>query len=89
MYPCSEEVVVEVRDRGVGIDLERVREAVDIFGQIDRDKLEQQGGGLGLPIASRYASINQGRLEFERRKGGGTTVSLILPMAGEAGQSNN
>ena len=79
-YPCSEEVVIEIRDRGMGLNIDRVKEAIDVFGQIDRDKLEQQGGGLGLPIASRYASICKGKLEFENRKDGGAVVSLVLPV---------
>lgn len=73
------EVLIEVRDRGIGIDVGRVREAIDVFGQLDRDRLEQQGGGLGLAIANRYAKINKGRLEFDNRDGGGSIVSLILP----------
>ena len=79
-YNQEQEIVIEVRDRGIGIDPTKVRQAIDVFGQIDREKLEQQGGGLGLAIASRYAAINKGRLEFECRKGGGTTVSLYLPL---------
>ena len=73
------EVAIEMRDRGIGMDASRVAEAVDVFGQIDRDRLEQQGGGLGLAIASRFARINHGRLEFENRQGGGSVVSLVLP----------
>ncbi len=80
VYRVELEGVVEVRDRGIGIDPERIKEAVDVFGQIDREKIEQQGGGLGLAIASRYASINGGRIEFERRAGGGSIVSLVLPL---------
>ena len=51
-----------------------------VFGQLDRERIEQQGGGLGLAIASRYATINKGRIEFERRAGGGSIVSLVLPI---------
>jgi two-component system sensor histidine kinase/response regulator len=79
IYPQESEVVIEVKDRGLGIDVNKVKEAIDIFGQIDREKLEQQGSGLGLAIANRYAAINNGRIEFERRDGGGSIVSLILP----------
>lgn len=79
LYPQHDELVAEIRDRGLGINLDRVKEVIDVFGQIDREKLEQQGGGLGLAIASRYAHINKGRLEFDRRNGGGSIVSLILP----------
>jgi signal transduction histidine kinase len=82
-YRQESETVIEVRDRGPGIDLMRVEEAIDVFGQLDREKLEQQGGGLGLAIASRYAHLNGARLEFDHRAGGGTVVSLLLPNASE------
>jgi two-component system, sensor histidine kinase and response regulator len=80
VYRVELEAVVEIRDRGIGINPDRVKEAIDVFGQIDRDKVEQQGGGLGLAIASRYASIHGGRIEFESRAGGGSIVSLVLPI---------
>lgn len=73
-------VVFEVRDRGSGIDLNRISEAIDPFGQLNRDKFEQQGSGLGLAIADRYAKLNKGVLQFDRRDGGGTVVSLLLPI---------
>jgi len=79
VYPRADEAVAEVRDRGVGLDADRAREAVDAFCQIDRERMEQQGGGLGLAIASRYARINGGKLEFQAREGGGSIVSLVLP----------
>ena len=78
--PGDCEVAVEVRDRGIGIDVERVREAIDAFGQLDRERLEQQGGGLGLALAHRYLTLHGGRLEFANRSGGGTEVSLVLPL---------
>lgn len=74
------EIYFEVRDRGIGIDLDKVNEALNIFGQINREKLEQQGGGLGLAIAGRYAMLNRGRIEFERRPEGGTIGRLVLPI---------
>lgn len=80
VYRVEREGVIEVRDRGIGIDPERIKEAIDVFGQLDRERIEQQGGGLGLAIASRYAMINGGRIEFERRAGGGSIISLVLPV---------
>jgi len=84
IIPLAEEVAVEVRDRGLGIDVNKVQEACDAFGQINRDRLEQQGGGLGLAIANRYASINGGRIEFDVRTSGGSIVSLILPIVSKS-----
>lgn len=80
VYKQEKEGVIEVRDRGIGIDVKRLEEAIDVFGQLDREKLEQQGGGLGLAIAARYLEINKGRLEFSLRDGGGSKVSIILPL---------
>lgn len=70
---------LHVKDRGIGIDLNSLQEATGIFGQIGRKKFEQQGSGLGLPIANHFAAINGGRLGFQHREGGGSIVSLVLP----------
>lgn len=80
LVPLDGEIALEVRDRGMGIDLSKIHEAIDVFGQINREKLEQQGGGLGLAIAARYAAVNAGRLEFDNRTGGGCVASLVLPV---------
>jgi two-component system sensor histidine kinase/response regulator len=80
VYERESSVVIEVRDRGIGMDVDKTKEAVDLFGQLDREKLEQQGGGIGLAIASRYAAIFHGSLTFERRKGGGTAVGIVIPL---------
>jgi two-component system sensor histidine kinase/response regulator len=83
-FDCSERCVrLAVKDRGIGLDMSKLKEAIDVFGQINREKLEQQGGGLGLAIASKYAAINLGRLEFAPREGGGTIVTLVLPTVAE------
>lgn len=82
-YPQEQEIVIEVRDRGIGFDPVKMREAIEAFGQLNREKLEQQGGGLGLAISSRYAVINKCRLEFEAREGGGAVVRLVLPRFNE------
>ena len=81
IFPLGDEVALEIRDRGIGIDADHIQEAIDVFGQINRDKLEQQGGGLGLAIATRYAAIHNGRVEFENREGGGATARVILPIS--------
>lgn len=80
LHEDAQSVIFSVSDRGIGMDVTKVHEAIGLFGQLDRDKLEQQGTGLGLAIASRYAQINGGRLEFSARVGCGTTVALVLPI---------
>jgi signal transduction histidine kinase len=78
------EVRFSVKDRGCGIDFAKVDAAFELFSQIDRESKEQQGGGMGLAIARRYASSHKGRLEFRAREGGGAIVTLVLPLVDEA-----
>lgn len=75
------EVSLEIRDRGIGMNVSKVRDAIDAFGQVDREKLEQQGGGLGLALVSRYAEIQGGRLEIASRENGGSIVRIVFPIA--------
>jgi two-component system sensor histidine kinase/response regulator len=75
------EIWFDVKDRGIGLEPSAIHEAIELFGQINRSKYEQQGGGLGLSIVARYAAIHGGRLEFTNREDGGAVVSLVLPIA--------
>lgn len=72
-------IVIEIKDRGVGIDPTKCQEALDLFGQINRDKLEQQGGGLGLHISQRYLALHNAKISLQNRDGGGTVVTIELP----------
>ncbi len=73
-----------VKDRGCGLPPDNIESACEIFTQLDRDVREQQGGGMGLAIARRYATAHKGRLEFAAREGGGAIVTLVLPLSDEA-----
>lgn len=68
-----------VTDAGRGFPMER-REQIAAFVQFDRDLHEQQGLGLGLAIARRFAALVGGSLTLEPGpQGRGTCVRLILP----------
>src|SRR5690625_931899 len=71
-----------VRDSGIGIppeDLERVQEP---FTQLSSPMSRQQeGAGLGLPLAKRIAELHGGHIHIESRVGEGTRVCLALPAA--------
>jgi len=79
----NDAVLYSVRDRGAGFDLTRLPEALKLFGQLDRHQYEQQGGGVGLTVAHRYALLNGGTLRFERvdDEEGGLKAELSLPKA--------
>ena len=76
-------LILQVLDRGRGIDHKRSHQAMDFLQQLDRERHEQQGVGLGLAIAERYTQINGGRLMIKNRDGGGTCIEMQLPLLNE------
>lgn len=66
---------IEVRDTGPGIPLEIRAQVFDPFFTT-----KARGGGLGLPIARRTAELHGGSVDFECPDGGGTVVTMTLPL---------
>ncbi len=66
---------IEVRDTGPGIPPEIRNQVFDPFFTT-----KARGGGLGLPIAKRTAELHGGSLALECPDGGGTVVTLQLPL---------
>jgi len=73
-----------VRDEGCGIPRVKQELLFQKFQQVNREKNEQQGSGLGLFIASRLARANHADLWFESEEGKGSTFYLKVPKAKQA-----
>jgi PAS domain S-box-containing protein len=71
----GDEARIQIRDTGPGIPAE-IRE--QIFEPFFTTKA--RGGGLGLPIARRTAELHGGSLTLECPPGGGTIVTMTLPI---------
>lgn len=78
----DQRVSIQVRDAGVGIRTEELSKLFDVFHQIDRAKMEQQGSGSGLAIARSIAEMHGGSLSVESEYGVGSTFTVELPVAG-------
>jgi len=76
-------VEVVVADEGVGIAAEEIPHLFERFRQIDRERLEQQGVGLGLAIARRLIHMHGGEITVESEPEVGSTFTIRLPVAGE------
>ena len=73
--------VIEVRDRGVGIDpRERERIFEKFYRVPSRENNVIPGTGLGLSLVAHFVQANGGRIEVEGTPGGGSTFSLHLPL---------
>lgn len=74
-------VAIHIRDHGAGIPAEALQQICQMFTQVDREKLEQQGCGLGLSIASYFVKLNGGRLDFKNLPNQqGFEVTALFPL---------
>ncbi|NCT40628.1 MAG: PAS domain S-box protein [Alphaproteobacteria bacterium] len=72
---------VTIRDEGIGIPKDKLKQAMEPFGQVT-DKAEnsgQQGTGLGLPLAKAMIQLHQGSIMLDSDTGQGTTVIFRIP----------
>jgi two-component system phosphate regulon sensor histidine kinase PhoR len=74
------ELVVSVKDRGIGIPAEHLDRIFERFYRVDRSRGQDPGGtGLGLAIVRHIALIHRGTVEVESHAGEGSLFSLRLP----------
>lgn len=73
-------VWISIVDPGQGMSAEQLERALQDFEQIDRENREQQGMGLGLPLAGSIIDAHGGKLEVKSCPGKGTQVILNLPI---------
>jgi len=78
-------VLVSVRDNGIGIAPDHVARLGEPFYQVDSSYTRQlEGAGLGLAIVRGLADLHGGRLEIESTLGEGSCFRLVLPLDSEA-----
>lgn len=75
-------------DQGIGIPPEASPYLFRRFQQIDRERQEQQGVGLGLAIAQETVRLHGGVIEVESTVGQGSTFTIRLPVADEVSNSS-
>jgi len=76
------QVIVAVRDTGVGIPAEDLPRIFERFYKADRARAGE-GTGLGLAIARHIVQGHGGRIWAESREGRGSTFRFSLPTAAE------
>lgn len=80
-WPDGERTVIAVEDTGPGVP-EAVRAMIlRPFVQVDSEDRRAAGVGLGLHVASRFASLYGGSLAVGSWAGGGASFQLHLPTA--------
>jgi two-component system, OmpR family, phosphate regulon sensor histidine kinase PhoR len=71
--------VLQVRDRGIGIDSIHIPRLTERFYRVDDSRNSATGGtGLGLAIVKHVAAAHGAQLQIESRLGEGSTFALVF-----------
>ncbi len=83
---AGDEVVIRVRDTGIGIPAEMLPRIFDLFTQVDRSLERAEGGlGIGLTLVRRLVEMHGGTVEAHSEgPGRGSEFVVRLPIAGPA-----
>jgi two-component system phosphate regulon sensor histidine kinase PhoR len=76
---CDGEVVISIRDNGVGIPQESLPLVFEKFYRVPTSEQIAQGSGLGLFICKRIVEAHLGKIEVESKVGEGTCFTVHLP----------
>ncbi len=80
----AQNVIIEVKDKGIGIPHDEIKKIFDKFYQ-GKNALRQsiKGTGLGLTLVKHIVEAHGGRISVESNIGQGSTFSLIFPLRGK------
>lgn len=79
-YESSGDVVMRVRDTGVGMSSAEIEQALKPFKQINSLKRTRTDGtGLGLPLTKAMVEANRARFTINSSPGEGTLVEICFP----------
>jgi PAS domain S-box-containing protein len=73
-YASDNEITLEIRDTGIGMDEETLSHCLDPFFSTKGEK----GTGLGLSMVYGIVNRHQGRIEIESEKNKGTIFKLVF-----------
>lgn len=84
------DVVLSVRDDGIGIPADRLDKIWQRFYQVESARGAEGGAGLGLPMVRQIAALHGGTVTVDSRAGEGSCFTLRFPAEGpQAGGSKS
>lgn len=82
-----QQVIIAVKDCGIGIEPERLPRIFDRFYQVDdTNRRNYEGTGIGLALVKELVDVLKGEIKVESSFGHGSTFTVILPHLQEVPQ---
>ncbi|WP_443661710.1 ATP-binding protein [Clostridium sp.] len=81
MYDKGKNIIISIKDTGIGIPKDKVDIIFDRFRQVDRSLTrKQEGSGIGLSIVKSLVELQGGTISVRSEYGKGTEFIIILPV---------
>ena len=78
-----EEIIVQVKDTGIGIPMESQSRVFERFYRVDKGRAQEMGGtGLGLAIVKHIVLRHNGRIWLDSVLGQGSVFHFAVPLSG-------
>jgi PAS domain S-box-containing protein len=73
------ELKLRVKDTGIGMDSEQIRDALEPFRRVATEGRDAPGTGLGLPLTKALAEANRTTFEITSEPRKGTLIEITFP----------
>ena len=85
----AEEVEIRVTDHGIGVPRQDQAHIFESFYRAPAAATSTTGAGLGLSLVKHFAEAHGGRVSLVSEPGGGSSLSLWLPLLRSDGQDTD
>jgi signal transduction histidine kinase len=79
-HATDTDIVVTVRDTGIGIAPDDLARVFDVFRQVGSPERAQEGTGLGLSLSRRFLDLHGGEIWATSEPGVGSAFTFRLPL---------
>ncbi len=76
---ASGALTLRLKDTGIGMNAEELKQALQPFMRVDAPSRERQGTGLGLPLTKALVEANRAEFAISSEPGQGTLVEVTFP----------
>lgn len=87
--PETPACILSVKDTGIGISTESIRQIYERFFQVNENKHAHLGTGIGLAIVKSIVLQHQGTILVSSQRGTGTEFIVLLPMRDDLPQATH